>query len=290
LPSTPQLFALVSAICSAIATLLIQRGLRRSNFYAGFWINVAVGSLGLWLAVLLFVRSESYDWRAVPYFVFSGVVGTAAGRLFRVVAIERVGAPVAASILNLTPLIATGFAIVLLGERVTGTIVAGTLVIVAGTVLLSFSGRYIGFQPKHLIYPFLGASCFGVVQVARKLGLSHAGPVFDAALNTTAAMIAATAFVVATGHWRAIACDRVSLLYFTGGGVAENTSVLLAIVALGFGDVSVVAPLAGTAPLFVLLLTCLFPSARQHVSWRVVVGVGLIVLGISLITGVKSVG
>lgn len=234
MPATPHLLALASATCSAVATLLIDRGLRHSNFYAGFWINVTVGSLALWLAVLLFVPRESYDWRAVPYFVFSGVVGTAAGRLFRVLAIERVGAPVAASIFNLSPLIATGLAIPLLGERVTVAILGGTVVILAGTILLSLSGRYVGFPSKHLIYPLLTASCFGVVQVARKLGLSHAGPVFDAALNTTAAMIAATAFVLATGNRRALVCDRVSLLYFIGGGAAENTSVLLVIVALGF--------------------------------------------------------
>jgi uncharacterized membrane protein len=290
LPATPQVLALASALCSAVATLLIQRGLRGSTFYTGAWINIAVGALGLWLAVLLVVPRDAYDWRALPYFVFSGVVGTAAGRLFRVLGIERVGAPVAAAINNLSPLIATGCAIALLGERVTVALLAGTLVIVAGTVVLSLSGRAGGFRPRHLLYPLLGATCFGVVQVARKLGLSHAGPVFDAALNTTAALLAATAFVVATGHWRALGGDRGSWPYFIGGGAAENTSVLLAIVALGFGDVSVVAPLAGTAPLFVLLLTGLVPSGRQRVTGRIVVGVGLIVLGISLITGVKSVG
>ena len=75
--SSPQLLALSSAFFSAIATLLIQQGLRRSNFYAGFWINVAVGLVGLWCAVLLFVPRGEWDWSAVPYFVFSGVVGTA---------------------------------------------------------------------------------------------------------------------------------------------------------------------------------------------------------------------
>src|SRR5215213_8843122 len=116
---TPQTLALVSAFCSAVSTILIQRGLQRSNFYAGFWINVAVGVVGLWTAVLLFVPPEEWDWRALPYFAVSGVFGTAVGRLFRVAAIDKVGAPVASAIANLAPLIATGLAIVLLNERVT---------------------------------------------------------------------------------------------------------------------------------------------------------------------------
>jgi uncharacterized membrane protein len=284
LSPTPQMLALASALCSAVSTMLIQRGLRHANFYAGFWINIVVGMIGLWSVVLLMVPADAYHWSAVPYFVLSGVVGTAAGRLFRVVAIEKVGAPVAASINNLSPFIASGLAILLLGERVTLPILLGTLVIVLGTILLSQSGRHIGFRVRHLLYPLLSASCFGVVAILRKLGLGHAGPLFDSAINNTAAMVAATVFVLASGKREALVCNGRSLLYFIGGGIAENTGVFLVLVALGFGEVSVVTPLAGTAPLFVLLLTVLFLGGEQ-LSGRIVVGAVFIVLGVFLLTG-----
>ncbi len=285
----PHVIALASACCSAIATILIQRGLRGSNFYAGFWINVTVGVIGLWSAVLVFVPRADYSWRAVPYFVVSGVVGTAGGRLFRVAGIERVGAPVAASINNLSPLIATGLAIVLLGERVTPAILAGTLVIVLGTVLLSLSGKHVGFRVRHLVYPLLSAACFGVVAVIRKMGLGQAGALFDSAINITAAMVASTAFVLGSGHRRALVCDARSLVYFAAAGVAENTGVFLVLLALGLGAVSVVTPLAGTAPLFVLLLSFVFPSRAEGLNWRVVVGCVLIVLGVFVLTGATSI-
>lgn len=287
MPSSPHvLLALGSALFSAAASLLIQQGLLRSNFYAAFWINVAVGVVGLWSAVFLLIPSATWNWSTAHYFLASGLIGTAGGRLFRVVAIDKVGAPVATSILNMTPLFATVFAIAILGERVTVPIMLGTLVIVTGTVLLSFSGKYVGFPPRHLLYPLLGAACFGAVQVIRKLGLSPTGPVFDAAINTTAGLIAATSFVLATGNWRSLRCDRRSLLYLIGGGIAENTGVFLLIVALGFGEVSVVTPLMGTAPLFVLALTALIPGARRPMGWRVVTGSVLVVLGVFVLTGV----
>jgi uncharacterized membrane protein len=286
--ASPQVLSLVSALCSAIGTMLIQRGLRRSNFYAGFWLNVAVGVVGLWGAVLLFVPTSEWDWRGLPYFIFSGVVGTACGRLFRVAAIEKVGAPVAAAISNLAPLIATGLAIVLLHEQVTLAILSGTLVIVCGTVLLSVSGKQVGFPPRYLIYPFLAATCFGLVQIVRKLGLSEAGPVFDAALNITAALVASTAFVVASGNWRALKVDRGSFGYLVAGGAFENFGVLLVIVALGYGDVSVVSPLSATAPLFVLVLALLLPNDSPKLGWRVASGIVLIVLGVFLLTGWKG--
>ena len=281
----PHVAALASALLSAVATILIQRGLRRSNFYAGFWVNVVVGAIGLWSAVLALVPSTDYSWRAVPYFMLSGLVGTAAGRLFRVVAIEKVGASVAASINNLNPLISTGLAILLLGEHVTLPIFTGTVVIVLGTILLSRSGRQVGFRAGDLIYPFLSASCFGIVAIIRKLGLAKAGPLFGAAINMTSAMVFATAFVVATGNAGALRCDRRSLLYFVIAGIAENTGVFLFLLALGLGEVSVVSPLAGTAPLFVVLLAFLFPTAAERLSGRIVAGAVLIVLGVFLLTG-----
>jgi len=42
--------------------------------------------------------------------------------------------------------------------------------------------------------------------------------------------------------------------------------------------------LAGTAPLFALVLAYLFPSAAAKLSWRVVGGAVLIVLGVVLLS------
>ena len=288
LPESPQFLALASAFFSATATMLIQRGLERSNFYAGFWINVMVGVVGLWTAVFVLIPPSSFDWRALPYFVFSGVAGTAAGRFFRVASIDKVGAPVASAIGNLAPLVATGLAVVLLDEKVTVAILAGTLVIVAGTVLLSLSGKHVGFPARYLIYPLMAAWCFGMVQVVRKMGLSDTGPLFDAAINITAAMVASTTFVAASGKLPMLRCDRGSFGYFAVGGACENFGVLLVIVALGFGDVSVVSPLSATAPLFVLLLALLFPSGTKKLGWRVALGTALIVLGVTLLTALKT--
>jgi uncharacterized membrane protein len=264
--------------------MLIMRGLRGSSFYAGAWINVVVGAVAAWSAAAWLVPAEEFTWRAVPYFALSGLIGTTGGRLFRILAIEKVGAPVASAVNNMTPLVASGLAILLLGEHVTLPIIAGTLVIVAGTILLSLSGRLVGFRVRDLAYPFIAASCFGTVQILRKLGLASAGPLLGATINVTAALIAVTAFVAASGNLGSLRCSRRSLLYFIGGGIAENGGVFLLLLALGFGDVSVVIPLAGTAPLFVLGLAYLIPSERGKLGWRIVAGVALIVLGVGLLS------
>lgn len=281
--ASPHVIALAGAFCSAIATILLRQGLRRSNFYAGFWINVAVGVIGLWTALFLWVPRDPFQLSAIPFFVVSGLVGTAAGRFLRVVSIEKVGASVSAAITNLNPFIAAALAILVLGEQVTLPILAGTLVIVLGTVLLSLSGRVVGFRPVDLVYPFLSALCFGVVAIIRKLGLSQTGPLFGSAINMTTALVAFTAYLLVSGNRDEVLCDRRSLLYFVGAGIAENAGVYLVLVALSLGSVSVVTPLAGTAPLFVLAMAFFFLKGVEKLTWRIVVGATLIVLGVFLL-------
>ena len=167
--------ALASAVFTAGATILIRLGFRGADAFTSYWINLVVGTVGLWLAVLVAAPSGPSTFHGILYFVLAGLVGTTAGRLLRFVSIERVGASVAAALTNLHPFISAGLAIVLLGEAVTVPIIAGTAVIVTGTALLSAGGGPSASAPP-AVYPFLSAACFGAVAILRKLGLGAPAP------------------------------------------------------------------------------------------------------------------
>jgi DME family drug/metabolite transporter len=274
-------------VLNAVATILIRRGLRGSDPFTGYWINLVVGTVALWTAVVAFAPADQVRMHGIAFFVLAGLVGTVAGRLLRFVSIEKVGASVTAALTNLYPFISTGLAILLLGEQVTPEIVVGTAVIVAGTTLLSTSGRIVGFRPVHIWLPVLSATCFGVVAILRKLGLGGAGPVLGFAVNVTTALVAFTVFLAVTGQLRDMSCRGASLGYFVAAGVAENAAVLLIVVALSVGAVSVVAPLSGSSPLFVLVLSFLFLRGVERLSVRVVAGTLLIVAGVYLITAAR---
>jgi drug/metabolite transporter (DMT)-like permease len=287
-PRIVPVLALTSALVSAGATIFIRQGLRTSGPLTGFWINLVMGVVALWAAVALTGGPGPVSAKAFAYFVLAGLLGTVAGRLFRFLAIDRVGASVATALINLNPMIATILAIVLLGERVTAPIVIGTLVIVAGTTLLSLSGQHLGFRPRLLWLPILSATCFGMVSILRKLGLGGAGPIIGTALNVTTAAVAFGAFMLATGQRDALIARGRPLLYFAAAGFMENTAVFLNIVALGMGTVSVVTPLYGTSPIFVLLLSFFFLRGVEVLTARVVTGTVLIVLGIYLISALAG--
>ena len=277
--------ALTSGFLSALATIFVRQGLRGSDPYTGVWINMMVGTAGLWICVLATGGAGRVSMKSALLFASAGLIGTVGGRLSRFFAIEKVGASIASAVGNLTPLIASILAIALLDERVTLPVVLGTVVIVAGTVLLSVSGVQLGFRPWMIVLPLTSATCFGIVQVIRKVGLSEMGPVLGAAINTTTALIAFSGLMLGMGRGRElVACRGRTLGYFIAAGVAENGGVFLLIVALSVGAVSVVTPLTAASPLFVLLLTPFFLRGVEVLTTRIVIGTVLIVIGVYLIT------
>ena len=287
MPQTMHILALAGALCSAAATIFIRQGLRGSEPYAGFWINLVVGTIGLWAAVI-FTGLGHVSTRGALFFVLAGLIGTVGGRLLRFFAIEKVGASIAAALINLNPFVASALAIVLLGEHITLPIVVGTAVIVAGTTLLSVGGKRLGFRPGQLALPVLSATCFGVVAVLRKRGLSDMGAVMGSAINVTTALVAFTAFLLASGRPEVMVCRGRSLAHFTAAGLLENAGVFMNVVALSLGTVSIVAPLYGTAPIFVLFLAPFFLRDVETLSGRVILGTLLIVLGVYLITALSG--
>jgi len=209
------------------------------------------------------------------------------GRLLRFLSIETTGPSVSAALVNLNPLVSTALAVLILGERVTLPLLAGTLVTIAGTTLLSLGGRAVGIRPVMLLMPLGSACCFGTVAVLRKLALDGAGVVIGAAANVTMAFVAFTAFLLLTGQAGAMHCRGRSLLYFVLAGVAENLGVFLVLVALGYGAVSVVAPLTIISPVFVLMLSFFFLRGLEVLNTRLIVGSLLIVLGVYLVIAFK---
>jgi uncharacterized membrane protein len=279
--------ALVSALISAAATILLRRGLRHDGPYTAVWMNLAVGTVLVWLAVALTGGFGQSSPRGIAFFALAGLIGTVGGRIFRFKGIELVGAAIAAALINLSPLVSTALAIVVLGEHVTLPILIGTLVIVAGTTLLSSGGRSHGVRPRQLLVPLVSAVCFGIVAVLRKMGLADMGAVAGFAVNVSAAFVAFSGFLLSAGQRATMTCRRESLPYFVAAGVAENLSVLLIIVALTVGSVSVVAPLSSVSPIFVLVLSFFFLRGIELLNARIVSGTVLIVVGVYLLTALR---
>ena len=114
------------------------------------------------------------------------------------------------------------------------------------------------------------------------------GPELGTSINLTAVAIAFSALMLASGPRGIYACRGRPLMHFVFAGLAENTGVLLLIVALTLGAVSVVIPLTAAMPIFVLILSHFFLKGVEVITARVVAGALLIVLGVCVITALAG--
>ena len=95
MPRTVHVLALIAAFTSAGARIFIRQGLRGSTPFAGFWINLVVGTIGLWAAVFAIGGLGHVSALGFALFGLAGLIGTVGGRLLRFVSIEQVGASIA---------------------------------------------------------------------------------------------------------------------------------------------------------------------------------------------------
>src|SRR5438034_10071626 len=83
MPRTVYVLALASAFCSACATIFIRQGLRGRGPYTRLWINLVVGTAGLWAAVLLTGGFRGLASTGTAGLIVRGHLGRLSGALLR---------------------------------------------------------------------------------------------------------------------------------------------------------------------------------------------------------------
>ncbi len=123
-------------------------------------------------------------------------------------------------------------------------------------------------------------------QNIRKMGLNTTSePIIAATISTATSLLCLFGSLVFSKKGGALQLNRKCLPYYGGAALFALVGQLSTFVALNGGQISVVAPLNSTSPLFVIALTALFLRGEEKVNTAVVVGVILLVAGIAVIAG-----
>jgi uncharacterized membrane protein len=163
----------------------------------------------------------------------------------------------------------------------------GGILTVAGTWLVSYKRTgEAKWRPLDLLFPLGAAMLASVSQNIRKMGLdSTSEPIIAATISTATSLLCLLSSLLFSRKAQALQFNRQCLPYYGGAAVFALVGQLCTFVALNGGQISVVAPLASTTPLFVIALTALFLRGEERVNKAVVIGVILLVAGIAAITG-----
>jgi drug/metabolite transporter, DME family len=239
-------FACVAAI--AVAT--------RSDFGGGdLWPVVLVGACVPGLSQLLVVR-----------------------------AVQAAGASRAGILFGMAPLFSALIAIVAFGEPLQWSLVAGTLLVVAGGVSLAWEReRPVDYRAYGAVLALTVAAAFGLRDnVARSVGRDVTA---DPLAEATAIMLGASLVLLAYALLQPSALPRLRAAFgpfFLSGVVTAGAQATL-FAALDQGRVTVVAPLVGTGVLWTVVFAALFLGRSELVGRRLVLVALLVVAGSTLV-------
>jgi uncharacterized membrane protein len=282
-------FSFQAALCFSIAHILIRRGLVESNAMTGSFISLSMSAGVLWCLVPFFVPLSALRTPWIAIFIIAGIFAPGIGRTLSYVGIERIGVARSVPIVNSSPIFASLFAVIFLGETWVLRNVFGTLLVIGGVVMLSLVRPAKGeWRKRDVIFPIIGAVAFGASAVLRKAGLDFVPfPILAAATTAGAAVMFSFILLRVRGGVANFKLTPKSARWLFSAGAVNTAAMLSVFYALSHGKVVIVEPLVSFNPVITLLLTAIFLRDLEAVNMRVIAGALLTVTGTILVVTAK---
>ena len=223
-------------------------------------------------------------------YILGGLFGAGIGRGWLFGAIRQLGASRATAIKNSSPLFSTLLATLVLGESVSILHWAAVLAIIVGLVLVGW--RATGRESAHLqgrgVLMALGsAASYGVRPLFLKFGLDAADLPLTAALVGAIAAISPYAYTLARRGGLSLGARSTpprTVWLFVIAGLLQGIGFLALTMALAEARVSFVYPVTAAAPIVTLVCSYVLFRSAEHLTWRVVLGILAVVLGVAVLT------
>lgn len=281
------MFSILTAMSTGTFSVIVRRGGRHANAVTGVLIGLIVTVPPL--AALSWILWEPGWWspRAWMLLAAGGLMGPAIGRVLYFSAIHHLGVARAMPLASTMPLFAAVFGVGLLGERPGPFIWAGTFLIVAGCILITYKkAGDESWSRRHLWIPILAVTMFSTSHVFRKAGVEMVdSPLVAITVMSAAGMV--FLFLLS----RLLPADQRPQLdrpaawrFYTASGTINALSVFFHFTGLNYGDLTIVIPLSAMAPLFSLFLSRLVLKEDERITFVIVAGTLLIVLGGGIIS------
>jgi uncharacterized membrane protein len=282
--------ALFASFLIGATTLLMKKTIERTNPTTAMLMVTLVGSIVLLFISWFTVPAYHLNSASIIYFIVAGIFSPALVRWLYFISLDRIGASVSSSILATGPAFTAIMALVFLKEKITPQIGLGIIIVIAGIVIFERdmnNKKQIGKRNrKDLIFPLLAAFLFSFAVVARKMGLNILdSPILGVTVGFGTSLVFYAGMCLVSKKLRAsISIASKDLPYFLGSGIFLTSAWLVMFYALSIGDAIIVTPLANLHPLVVLVLSYFFLGDIEKITKGILAGVGVVVVGVLLIT------
>jgi drug/metabolite transporter (DMT)-like permease len=231
---------------------------------------------------------EVHDFalRALVVFIVLGLMQTGIS-LLTFIGLQKIGTSRSQPLRNSYPLWSAVIAIALMGERAGPAVLLGTLLVVAGVIMISWKPEAVppSYRWWHVVYSTVAGLLAGVAFPLRRYGLTITNePVFFSFVVAIVSLLGAIPYSMWTGGERKLIWHRRAVIDFFLSGFFEALGALLTLIALTTGRVVIVSPIVATTPLFSLVISLMFLRGKEKITAVTVLGTLAVVAGTIAIT------
>ncbi len=278
-------WAILCGFAFGMGDTLIRLGVRSGTPFTGAIISSSTMVLLLLFPVLSQDLGGRPLWPAIGWYLAMGAAATAPGRLLFYFSLRRIGVSRASILVTISPLLSMLFAVAFLGERPTGWVVLGAILIFLGVLSFTMEKTSIRITPAAALLGLLPTVFFSMMPLFMRIGMrSLPNPVlgtFLAGVGALAVLLAVQGFLPRADRW---GVSRRAFGLFVAAGFFYTAAFFAFYEALGSESVSFVAPLVFTSPLFAMLVARLFFRDLERVTWKLAAGGVVVFLGVVAIS------
>lgn len=286
------ILALLASLSFAANLVAVRRGIylggKSSTATA---VSVFTGAI-LYLLILPITGDHrllgSVSWQAVVLLATAGIINFCISRYLFFSCVRLIGANRSTTLSRTDIIFAAIFGIAFLEERITLTLVLGSLGIMLGATLVNLvreEGVY-RFQTTGALLAIISSLLAATSSLLVKSAMKEvSSPFLATSISYVAAAIVWLIILIVSQPQRLdlLTLKHPPLVMFLLTGIFAMTGHLFRYSALAKSPVSVIQPLLGTAVLFTFFLSFLLNRKIDVFNWRVFTGIVTVILGTLLI-------
>lgn len=270
--------ALFAAMIFGATMILAKKSMLHIDPFEGAWISIGTTMVLFWALTPLALDWQDFQTPWIFFFFGLGLLQPFVSVSLNYLGTERLGPTISATVAGTAPLFSVVCAVLFLHEAVTPPVALGTMGIVAGVAVLSWSGGTPRtWATSALLFPLGTAIARGVAHAVGKYGLEHLQfPLIAAVMGYSSAFLAGLLWRSPNLRGFVAGLGGPGLKWLLMAGMGNGVGILFFLTALQKGAVVVVSPIGATFPLFTMLYSALF-FRGERITRRTVAGALLIV-------------
>ncbi len=281
-------FAMSTSVLFGLLSVLVRRGGLYANSMSGIFIGLFVSLPIMCIVSYAIWKEEWWNLNGIVLFCLAGLAGPAFSRVFLFLSINNLGVSVTMPLVATTPLFSSVLAYIFLSERPGPLIWFGTFMIVIGSALLSYrKTNDQNWERKKIWMVFVSTIGAGFSFVLRKSAFSYIpDPIVGATISCiTGLFVLCTLLPVLPKNSRPDNMKNKKAWVFYGScGLINAAGFTLNFAAMSHGDVSIVAPLTCTAPVFAILCSYFLLKDLEKITLSICIATAITVTGAILIS------